>query len=77
MQVGAVKLRGLSQLMLLAAAAAEVQPRPGASLSAGGAAAGVEGGAGALPARQPAAKHSKPPAGKVLGAVAWMPEKVR
>jgi hypothetical protein len=73
-QVGALKLYGLSQLLLLAAAAAEGRPaHAGASTSAGGAAVST---AGAAVARRPAGKSRKPPAGQVLEAVAWMPEKV-
>lgn len=74
LQVGALKLYGLSQLMLLAAAAAKAKPAA-AKLSAGGT-AGSMGGDGAAAVRRPAGKGSKPPAGKVLAAVAWMPEKV-
>lgn len=79
-QVGAVKLHGLSQLMLLAAAAAEARPMPhGSPPSAGGAARGVEqgGAASSAPAHRPlSSRHRQPPAGRVLQAVAWMPEKV-
>lgn len=81
-QVGTVKLHGISQLMLLAAAATETRPLPTQGrMSAGGGAPGIEQdsaiGASAQPARRPAGRHKQPPAGKVLQAVAWMPEKVR
>lgn len=73
-QVGALKLYGLSQLMLLAAAAAEARPAHAvANPSAGGAALST---AGAAVAHRPASKVRKLPAGQVLEAVAWMPEKV-
>lgn len=73
-QVGALKLYGLSQLMLLAAAAAEARPvHAVANPSAGGTALST---AGAAVAHRAAGKVRKPPAGQVLEAVAWMPEKV-
>lgn len=79
-QVGLLKVHGLTQLMLLAAAAAEphgavhVGPLP----SVGGAAVTSEGGrAAARPSAKPAVKSSTAPASQVLKAVACMPEKVR
>jgi hypothetical protein len=74
-QVGTLKLYGLSQLMLLAEAAAEARPLAAAKVSAAG--AGSLGSDGPLvEVHRPAGKSSKPPAGKVLEAVAWLPEKV-
>lgn len=78
-QVGSLKCTGLSQLVLLAAAAAAAGaqgPSRRAYTSAGGAPAPASATlrpAGALRAD----RASKPPAVKVLTAVAWLPEKVK
>jgi hypothetical protein len=74
-QVGALKLYGLSQLMLLAAAAAEVRPLAAPKVSVAGAGS-MGGDAPTVEGHGPAGKSIKPPAGKVLEAVAWLPEKV-
>lgn len=77
-QVGMLKLTGLSQLLLLAAAAVEARPAlDAAQVSGGGAAvAASEAGTAPAPGGKPATNNSMPPAGKVLQGVALMPEKV-
>jgi hypothetical protein len=74
-QVGATKLYGLSQLLLLAAAAKQPRPPQHARPSAQGAPAGAQG-AERTQAVDGDRQHSKAPARSVLLAVAAMPEKV-
>lgn len=74
-QVGMLKLTGLSQLLLLAAAAVEARPALAAAQVSGGGAAS-EAGTAPAPGDKPATNSSMSPAGKVMQGVAVMPEKV-